>query len=81
MFATQCSKPAATKKLMGSMMPRTLSTTVRAEKPIHTARHTMTLHMMPLAMSTSQSGVTLPTATDTMASPTAPPFIAPTPHQ
>ena len=76
MFATQCSKPAATNALMGSRIPITLSTTVRAEKPIHTARQTKTLHMMPLKNSVIQSGDTLPAATLTIASPTAPPFIA-----
>ena len=75
MFATQCSKPAATKALMGRMMPITLSTTVRAEKPIHTARQTKILHMTPLKKSVIQSGETLPAATETMASPTTPPLM------
>ena len=50
-------------------MPSTLSATVRAEYPIHTARHTATLHMTALANTVSQSGATLPAATDTIGIP------------
>ena len=76
MLATQCSKPQATKAEIGRMMPITLSVTVRPAKPIHTARHTKMLHIMPFANSVNQSGETLPAATLTIAWPTAPPFMA-----
>ena len=48
-------------------------------KPDHTARQTRILHIMPLKKSVTQSGDTLPAATLTIASPTAPPFIPATP--
>ena len=47
MFATQCSKPAATKALTGRMMARILSVTLRAPSASHTARQTSTLHRIP----------------------------------
>ena len=73
MFATQCSNPQATKAEMGSRMPRTLSAVVFEEKPIHTARHTRMLQRIALKKSTSGASDTLPAATGTNASPTAPP--------
>ena len=75
MLATQCSKPMATNAAMGSRMPTTLSTTVRAPKPIHTARHTNTLHRIALNKRVTQSSATLPAARLTNESPTAPAFI------
>ena len=73
MLATQCSKPITTNAATGRMMPSTLSAVVRAPKPIHTARQTSRLHSTPLKNSVCHAGVTLPTASDTIASPTEPP--------
>ena len=58
-------------------MPSTLSTTERAEKPIHTARHTSTLQRMPFAKMVAGASEAFEEATFTMVVPTAPPFIAP----
>jgi len=46
-LATLCSKPAATKAVMGKMIDRILSVVLRALKVNQTARHTSALHRIP----------------------------------
>ena len=48
MFATQCSKPAATNAAMGKTTARILSDTLRPALASHTARQTSTLQSTPL---------------------------------
>src|SRR3972149_6625634 len=55
MFATLCSKPAATNAEMGNTMAMILSVTLRPAMAIHTARHTRMLHKIPLK-NASQNG-------------------------
>ena len=76
MFAIQCSKPQATNAITGIIVVNTLSMTVRPAKPIHTARHTSTLHRIPRKKITPQSRPIFAAATLTMVCPTAPEFIA-----
>ena len=46
-FAMQCSKPAATKAVIGKITARILSVVLRALIAIHTAKQTNTLHRIP----------------------------------
>jgi len=54
-LATLCSKPAATKAVIGNRIARILSVVERALKVSHTARQTRALHIMPRATACSGS--------------------------
>src|SRR5574341_8802 len=69
MLTTECSKPQATKALMGKTIARTLSATPRAPMQSHTARHTSTLHKIPRATADTGSSATLPRAIWIIVSP------------
>src|SRR5690242_1153618 len=53
MLAIECSNPAATNAAIGSTIATHLSTTLRPASDTHTAVHTSTLHMTPLANAVS----------------------------
>ncbi len=72
MFATECSKPAATKAVIGNTTARILSATVRAAYDIHTARQTSALQRTPSATAWSQPRDVLATPIPSAVSPTCP---------
>ena len=72
MLATLCSNPAATKAVMGKMMARILSVTLRAEIQSQTAKQTSALHMAPSAMAWTKSRLHLALAMPRALAPTAP---------
>lgn len=72
MLATLCSNPAATKAATGGTMTTTLSTSVCAERVIHTARHTRQLASTPLAMASPKPTVPFVSAIRNARNPTAP---------
>lgn len=71
-FATECSKPSATKAEMGNTIAKTLLATSRAAKQSQTARHTSALHKIPLTNACRGSRFILATAMFRAVSSTAP---------
>ena len=72
MFATLCSKPAATNALIGNRIAKILSVVVRAEYVSHTARQTRPLHKMPRTIAYTKSRFALADAMFRMFKPIAP---------
>jgi hypothetical protein len=75
MLATECSKPAATKAVIGKTMASTLSLTLRPAIAIHTAMHTSTLHSTPRKNASSHGSSALAVAMRIAVRATAPSFI------
>ena len=73
MLATECSKPAATKALIGGTMARTRSAVVRAESVSQTARQTSVLQSTPSATACAKPSSTLACAMARAVTPKAPP--------
>ncbi len=67
-----CSKPAATKALIGNRMDRTRPVVVRALMHSQTARHTRALQKMPRTTAWVKPRLTLALAMVRACSPTAP---------
>ena len=70
-----CSKPAATKALIGKTTATALSTTLRPAIAIHTAMQTSTLHSTPRKKASHSGSACLARAIRTTVRPTAPSFI------